>query len=1519
MYWQVNCFLAIFTLPLHVGAKNFVRNSTELVNRQLPQIPRIVEAPTDQYSADGFLEFTCRAEGNPQPIIQWYNSTDKKLVTDRIPSAESLSGIHVNKHYGRLMISNPTRGTLYSFYCNASNELGWTISDRVVQGGAAYLDKSFQLVPQNQSVDEGVNVTMRCRPPIGIPQPTIFWMREGKVIASQENLTDEPVKFSDYSNPFPSSAITITSKGYLQIYHIQSRDAGRYICGAKNMIAERFAPAVELVVNSTVTFIEIPKHMRVRQGQMATFRCQTDGAYQIRWGRAPGEGSLDYSRVKVEQGHLTIPSVRMSDAGTYVCFVPNIGGYNATLTVDSPPSFVETPSDLSVEVGRIALFRCVAQGHPKPSIYWELPNKTPVFPSDSNNDQKYTVYSDGSLQITDIELTDEGKYQCTAHSSIDTIHSSAKLRVMLRTDTTEASLAPVFDDQTVFQTPMVSDNAPVSINFPVPYISQPPCNQTRMIGESVLFTCDVGNRRSWKQAWTLSRWSVRWVRRSGTVDQPIEALSLSESHRFRVLRTGSLQISSLELRDSGLYRCVLHGAVVQLQEYKSNSVVIQSEWTVKLTVVPIRPSANGELCQDIVLPSPRNLKVKNVTATSVTLIWEPLQTFAAEISSTDHRTIAYRVEYLSLTGPSNSWVTVEHNWPMNTIYLTGLMPNTVYYFLVRSRWVNGRIGRSSDPLGPVRTSRNLINHPSARMPYFSGYRPPNKPVDLHERIKHVQIDHVQFQVLSDSQVHIQWSVTDAVLVLNQISGFTVRAQEVGVLRCVGSILEQNNQATPTERYSPSSTNYCSLQHSDSEGLAGMVSRLEGLQRAYTDSHNDAYQPAIISTEISHSPIAVAQNEVIAQQYQATVRALRPFKCYDLRISAYIMHTQYKKLESLLSDPKFVLTSESAPSAPPTGVSVSWVAKSRAQIRWRAPNVSSWNGLLTGYVVQIYGELTQEPQIVNASHSILSIDVDLPPRPEAYLVQVAAVTCAGVGVPSPLIRLFPFTYKSDLNTSLNGASSVNKAAELLTQPWFVGTMIGSIVAWCVIIALVAFFCLRKRYKKVNKNQRAVLSPMEVQSSLPADATNREVKTAFEIRDDNVNMKTLLIEGKYTGEHGGKQLSESNIAFVQSRSYAEYFVQPHDTFCPQHPTNQIGAGLRHTGSRSNMDSLIGVRSQSLSSSGGRSSMDAWHQPVLVTPAHALSSPEPVDTVNQVGIPQSYSLSPSQYAWQSSPGTYPHDMLPPFQQNSGTPPNIPPLPPNGINSYWIKKKSGSIDRADGNSDTFYPPLGESADDGDAATPYATASILSTTERHEFLGCSSQKIPLSTICNAGTICYPCGNAQSSSDQASYTSNSDRYRTRRCRGNVNGRQDENGTVQRYPVHSLGDSATSRSSKASHSPTTSTSRSSSKQQNKSQTTALTTTTTAASTEHSLSSSRVTPQEEENEEEEERRVDQMSKITSHGEETKAESKTVTERNPYLPHFDQPVDRDWSRSTRYNLRPKQVKQSVTTSLNGENPRE
>lgn len=65
--------------------------------------------------------------------------------------------------------------------------------------------------------------------------------------------------------------------------------------------------------------------------------------------------------------------VEPSDEGEYLCQAKNPAGSietSARLRVHAAPSFVKTPSDVSIESGGTAMFECEAEGQPLPASFW---------------------------------------------------------------------------------------------------------------------------------------------------------------------------------------------------------------------------------------------------------------------------------------------------------------------------------------------------------------------------------------------------------------------------------------------------------------------------------------------------------------------------------------------------------------------------------------------------------------------------------------------------------------------------------------------------------------------------------------------------------------------------------------------------------------------------------------------------------------------------------------------------------------------------------------------------------------------------------------------------------------------------------------------------------------------------------------------------------------------------------------------------------------------------------------------
>ena len=118
-----------------------------------------------------------------------------------------------------------------------------------------------------------------------------------------------------------------------------------------------------------------------REGNVATLRVYISGnpTPDVYWRKNRRDLSKDGKYKIIEGGTLQIIGVDLSDEGEYTCIADNGRGVpddaKITLAVDDP---VELPaqiidsssSDLVMSLGSPAHLKCLAYGHPKPTVSW---------------------------------------------------------------------------------------------------------------------------------------------------------------------------------------------------------------------------------------------------------------------------------------------------------------------------------------------------------------------------------------------------------------------------------------------------------------------------------------------------------------------------------------------------------------------------------------------------------------------------------------------------------------------------------------------------------------------------------------------------------------------------------------------------------------------------------------------------------------------------------------------------------------------------------------------------------------------------------------------------------------------------------------------------------------------------------------------------------------------------------------------------------------------------------------------
>ncbi|XP_076246719.1 netrin receptor UNC5C isoform X2 [Calliopsis andreniformis] len=113
----------------------------------------------------------------------------------------------------------------------------------------AYLKKHFLSPPYSLSVEAGRNAELRCTPPLGVPQPKVYWLKNGSPL--ETITTSTPLSSIPDSIPNEVSSVgnfVQTAEGHLILGEAELRHQGNYSCVAENIAARRVSEPAVLTV-----------------------------------------------------------------------------------------------------------------------------------------------------------------------------------------------------------------------------------------------------------------------------------------------------------------------------------------------------------------------------------------------------------------------------------------------------------------------------------------------------------------------------------------------------------------------------------------------------------------------------------------------------------------------------------------------------------------------------------------------------------------------------------------------------------------------------------------------------------------------------------------------------------------------------------------------------------------------------------------------------------------------------------------------------------------------------------------------------------------------------------------------------------------------------------------------------------------------------------------------------------------------------------------------------------------------
>ncbi|KAM6176592.1 contactin-4 isoform 3-T3 [Erethizon dorsatum] len=373
------------------------------------QEPNHVMFPLD--SEEKKVKLNCEVKGNPKPHIRWkLNGTDVDIGMDfRYSLVE-----------GSLLINNPNKTQDTGTYqCIATNSFG-TVVSKEAKLQFAYLENFKTRTRSTVSVRRGQGMVLLCGPPPHSGELSYAWI------------------FNEYPSYQDNRRFVSQETGNLYIAKVEKSDVGNYTCVVTNTVTNHkvLGPPTPLILRNDGVMgeyepkieVQFPETVPTAKGATVKLECFALGnpVPTIAWRRADGKPIARKARRHKSNGILEIPNFQQEDAGLYECVAENSRGKNVArgqLTFYAQPNWIQKINDIHVAMEEKVFWECKANGKPKPTYRW-LKNGEPLLTRDRIEIEQ------GTLNITIVNLSDAGMYQCVAENKHGVIFSSAELSVI---------------------------------------------------------------------------------------------------------------------------------------------------------------------------------------------------------------------------------------------------------------------------------------------------------------------------------------------------------------------------------------------------------------------------------------------------------------------------------------------------------------------------------------------------------------------------------------------------------------------------------------------------------------------------------------------------------------------------------------------------------------------------------------------------------------------------------------------------------------------------------------------------------------------------------------------------------------------------------------------------------------------------------------------------------------------------------------------------------------------------------
>ncbi|KAM3872538.1 contactin-4 [Diretmus argenteus] len=324
----------------------------------------------------------------------------------------------VSQKTGNLYIAKVEPSDVGNYTCVVTN----TITKSSVQGPLTplvlrvdgvmgeYEPKIEVQFPDVVPVAKSSTVKLECFA-LGNPVPTISWRRaDGASFTRKVDINK--------------------ASGLLEIPYFQPEDSGTYECVAENTRG-RNSVRGKLSFYAPPHLIEKPQDAQKPIDDTLVWECKASAKPKPSYRWLKNGEALDpmEDRVQVNNGVLTISSLKLADIGMYQCVAENKHGRFFTNTelrvIAIAPDFSQNPlkAQTLARQGGDVLIECKPKMSPRGIISWRKGKEA------LRESHRVTVLDNGSLRVANVSKLDAGLYTCVARNQFGVASSAGSLLV----------------------------------------------------------------------------------------------------------------------------------------------------------------------------------------------------------------------------------------------------------------------------------------------------------------------------------------------------------------------------------------------------------------------------------------------------------------------------------------------------------------------------------------------------------------------------------------------------------------------------------------------------------------------------------------------------------------------------------------------------------------------------------------------------------------------------------------------------------------------------------------------------------------------------------------------------------------------------------------------------------------------------------------------------------------------------------------------------------------------------------